>query len=282
MRKVSRSCFRTARKPSVRCARHNDWGIRENLAEWRAYARILPVPVLMHQRTLSRNASRVFGFTLIELLVVIGIIAILASMLLPALSKAKESARQARCANNLRQLSLGVALYHGDYSDRFPGIWDSSVGQGSDSGTNGWTFFVNAGGPTRFEPSLGTLFPYVNSTNIFECPSDRAHWGQSYAMNAKLSQETETQGFHQGIPSAEVTAASSTFLFLEESAPDAADSTNDAYFDPRNDRSSPRHKGGSNGSFCDGHVTWLRTNSVKYPNPGGSVRFEPSESVSGG
>ena len=90
-----------------------------------------------------------------------------------------------------------------------------------------------------------------------------------------MSQGTEVVGFHAGLSSSQLTAHSVTFLFLEEAAPDAAGSTNDSYYDPRNDHASARHRGGANAAFCDAHVGWLRTNAFTYPQTGARAQFDP-------
>ena len=95
------------------------------------------------------------GFTLIELLVVIAIIGVLASLLLPALSRAKRSARSVACLSNLHQIGLALDLYVQENNDRLP-----SCAQLPSVNTN--------------LPSLTTMLgPYLKAKAVFQCPEDR-------------------------------------------------------------------------------------------------------------
>jgi prepilin-type N-terminal cleavage/methylation domain-containing protein/prepilin-type processing-associated H-X9-DG protein len=115
------------------------------------------------------------GFTLIELLVVIAIIAILAAMLLPALSKAKSRAHTASCLNNLKQLQLAYQMYSDDNTDHFV---DNSTSAGDDSaaGLNAWIQgSVQVWGPLYEEfVERGVLYPYNKTKKLYRCPASRA------------------------------------------------------------------------------------------------------------
>jgi len=112
------------------------------------------------------------AFTLIELLVVVAIISILAAILFPAFSGARERARQSTCGGNLRQIGLGLMQYVHDYDDLYPvGLANLS----SPQPYNPWTGGSIPGGFGSVGAGLGwagATMPYVKNTQIFICPDD--------------------------------------------------------------------------------------------------------------
>ena len=104
------------------------------------------------------------GFTLIELLVVIAVIALLAALLLPALSRARETAKAVTCLNNVRQLGIASSTYSLDNKGSLPAFWNWLTNQPRDLTT-------------------GTLYPYVKSKSVYLCPTEKFTLGAAPVTN---------------------------------------------------------------------------------------------------
>jgi len=241
----------------------------------------------------SRAKRRGGAFTLIELLVVIAIIAILAGMLLPALSKAKAKAQAIGCMSNSRQLMTAWQLYAGDFNERVANNFgvNETINE-IDQGTfrnwvnNVMTWGASDGTADRSNTNVawvlnGVLANYTaNALGIYKCPADKylssaqraKGWRQrlrSYSMNAFFGrfdaynpddptihgENALIRGYRQFMKITDVPNPSMTWVALDEHG----DSINDGYFinSPTarwwGDIPASYHNGACGFAFTDGH-----------------------------
>lgn len=166
---------------------------------------------MCNTRTLRQTAEPRTGFTLIELLVVIAIIAILAAMLLPSLSRAKEKSQGIACLNNLKQLNVASVVYSGDFRDYWPlnNAGDNAVNLANPpanyvakvwaEGREGSNLYDEQTAQGLISEKVSLLAPYVKAKGVFRCPGDKKPWkinGQtvmrprSYGMNSYVGWST--------------------------------------------------------------------------------------------
>jgi prepilin-type N-terminal cleavage/methylation domain-containing protein/prepilin-type processing-associated H-X9-DG protein len=196
--------------------------------------------------TVRRTRGQATGFTLIELLVVIAIIAILAAILFPVFARARENARRASCQSNLKQIALGIKQYTQDYDEKYP---QAGAGTTADPG---WAYAIQ---------------PYVKSEQIFQCPSDTVTPPDATA-HPTLADRATTAGFTDyfynynlnGTNEAQLNYSSNTLMNGDGSGDSGL--TNASSWGQKLGSGSRQHFDGSNYSFADGHVKWLKPDLI--------------------
>jgi prepilin-type N-terminal cleavage/methylation domain-containing protein/prepilin-type processing-associated H-X9-DG protein len=217
------------------------------------------------------------GFTLIELLVVITIITILASLLLPALSRAKGAAESIYCTSNLKQLQYASQMYAGDHNDSLvPNYETGEVGNPLSLRSTSDSWVVGAAFTCATTECIrkGALWNYTQKDGVCRCPSDKSHWpyeGQLAPRPFNVALSMWMNGGWNGgngkrlvdwgpfvfVKHTEIRSPDRCFTFMDE---DAESMRTGAFWEVPDQTDSwwmipgARHNGGANLAFADGHA----------------------------
>jgi prepilin-type N-terminal cleavage/methylation domain-containing protein len=216
------------------------------------------------------------GFTLIELLTVIAIIAILAALLLPALSQGKENAIRAVCLNNQKQLELAWQLYaDGNHGVLALNDWVFRAANVAESPTNSWVV-GNAGLDAALTTITGgSIYPYVKDVRVYRCPANRSLvLGTStpilrtYSLSCFMGGppvDTNNYGVYPLHQMSQIRNPSRSLTFLEED--DATIDDGHFLYSPliNNWYNIPSwaHRNGTTLTFADGHGEYWQWRSAR-------------------
>ena len=217
----------------------------------------------------SRNANvnrvnRQPGFSLIELLVVIAIVSLLAAILFPVFSAAREKARAAACMSNARQLGLALQMYAQDQDERVFFYGATADAMGNSQSRSGAVITSSQKNAFRW---WNVVLPYINSVNVFTCPSDNGPT-LSYDVNdgaTDIPRSYIACRYSEGLTLAQVANVSQTIVIVDKWDKNSMGTVTDAWLEPFNGDFDPDY-GGTDPTvmFKAGNRHWGRVNCVFF------------------